>query len=276
MGILNHHGPCFVSLRNRADSHDSFRRDSRRLCQYVRRTRKKATGSTRNAHKSKDNPHCGQSADQNNPVGIDVCSQTTLPVEFIPTHSAISYILNRNCRADHDADGRGVHQQKQATNRCEITSKKEEPPPGVSYLLNNWHCDHQETKERQAMINAPLHYGSTLRGKSTAVPLPSLALLQELDIPVRTMKHGRAAFDGSGSTTTSRRKTEDAGPVDLRHLVTLGPPILATDDPSMQGDQGGDDDLSMGSIDYPDAMMMSESSLGSSWACRPIDGEFFP
>ena len=268
-------------LRNRTDAHDSFRRDSPRLCRFVRRTTTgKNASSTRSTavghdHKNQANPHCGLSNNEHNPDGVEVGTHTTLPVEFKPTHTAISVSTMMSDSGHHDgADHHGMHQQKGGSNHSE-NRREQISLSGVTCLLNHsWQCD--RTKHQIVMIPRHDRDDGDTPGESLAVrpALSSNALLRELDIPV-TMKQGMTALGGSGFSAP-RRKTED-GAVDLRNLLqTLGPSSLTTDNvQSMQNDHG-DDDLSMGSIDYPDSMLVQEGSLGSSWAWRPIDGEFSP
>lgn len=245
---------CFSLYR--ADAHDSFRRDSRNLCQNVRRTRKKTStigscpGDGHDHRNKAPIPQRGHRStnEHSDPVGVEICgahSTRTLPVKFNPTHSAIIFVM----KSDDSLDAGYITQQPQEQeNQCDFRSEHESPH-GVQCLLNNWQCD--QTKKHVEMPHVDTTAGTTM-----FLPLSSIELLRELDIPV-TRKLGSAEFGGSG-LTTARRKTDD-GTLDFRNrLESLGPSsILATEE---QADNGEGDDLSMGSIDYPDTMMMSEDS----------------
>ena len=264
-------------LDNCTDAHDSFRRDSPRLCQFVRRTTGKKTSSTPSSpsehdHMNKANPHRGRSNNEHNPGGVKVGAHTTLPVEFKPTHTAISVSTMNDDSGHHDEADHGLHQQKRGSNHCAI-SKEQKLISGATCLLHHsWQCD----RANQQVVMMPRHDrdDSDTSGPSLAVwpVVSSIALSRELDIPV-TMKQGLAMLDDSRSTAT-RRKTEDDA-ADLRNLLrTLGPSALATDTVHSMQDDHGDDDLSMGSIDNLDSMLVPETSLGSSWDCCPIEGDF--
>ena len=92
--------------------------------------------------------------------------------------------------------------------------------------------------------------------------LSSIQIMKQHEHPL-TIQHGMAPFDSSGLTTYRRKSEDGVGNLQnvWRHMVLL---LFATcDDHSILDGQGDDDNLSVGYIDYPDTMMIYESSLAS-------------